>query len=177
MSKFTIPTRADVSTSNQAIFDNLSKQVGMVPNLYAYLGKHDNALGDYLAFSGRKSTLSAKEKEVVSLVVSQKNGCSYCLAAHTAIGKMAGFNDDQIISIRKGDLSFDPKLQALANLAIELTEKRGVAAPAVLEEFFAAGYTELNFIDVVFSVVDKFLTNFVAINVAPKIDFPLAPQV
>lgn len=34
MSKFNVPTKAEVSESNQAIFDQLEKGLGFVPNLY-----------------------------------------------------------------------------------------------------------------------------------------------
>ncbi len=85
---FTIPTRADVSAYNQGIFDNLLKGLGFVPNLYAYFGKNETALGDYLAFQNRKSTLKAKEREAINLVTSQINGCRYCQSAHSVLGKM-----------------------------------------------------------------------------------------
>ena len=35
MSTFNVPTRDQVSSNNQAIFDNLQKALGFVPNLYA----------------------------------------------------------------------------------------------------------------------------------------------
>jgi hypothetical protein len=34
MTAFTVPTREQVSTNNQVIFDNLQKALGFVPNLY-----------------------------------------------------------------------------------------------------------------------------------------------
>ena len=55
MQRFNIPTRDEVSENNQAIFDNLQKGLGFVPNLYAYYAKNDTALGDYLALQNRKS--------------------------------------------------------------------------------------------------------------------------
>ena len=97
MKDFTVPTRNEVSASNQAIFDNLQSKIGFVPNLYAYYAKNETALGDYLTLQNRKSTLKAKEREVVNLVTSQINGCRYCQSAHTAIGKMNGFTDEEII--------------------------------------------------------------------------------
>ena len=36
MTQFTVPTRSEVSENNQAIFGNLQKGLGFVPNLYAY---------------------------------------------------------------------------------------------------------------------------------------------
>lgn len=68
MTKFTVPTRGEVSENNQAIFDNLQKGLGFVPNLYAYYAKNETALGDYLALQNRKSTLKVKEREVINLV-------------------------------------------------------------------------------------------------------------
>jgi len=67
MSKFQVPTRDEVSENNQAIFDNLQKGLGFVPNLYAYYAKSETALADYLALQNRKSTLKAKEREVINL--------------------------------------------------------------------------------------------------------------
>ena len=83
MTKFSVPTRGEVSENNQAIFDNLQKGLGFVPNLYAYYAKNETALSDYLALQNRKSTLNAKEREVINLVTSQINGCRYCQSAHS----------------------------------------------------------------------------------------------
>ena len=38
--------------------------------------------------------ITGKAREVVNLVVSQVNGCRYCLAAHTALARRAGFDLD-----------------------------------------------------------------------------------
>ena len=144
MQKFTVPTRGEVSENNQQVFDSLQKGLGFVPNLYAYFAKSETALADYLAFQNRKSTLKAKEREVINLVVSQVNGCRYCQSAHTVLGKMNGFTDDQVIELRKGTASFDAKLDALVKFAKSVTENRGRATQESKDAFFAAGYTEAN---------------------------------
>ena len=46
--------------------------------------------------------MSNKEKEAVNLIVSEVNGWLYCKSAHTVIGKMNGFTDEQLLDIRKG---------------------------------------------------------------------------
>jgi uncharacterized peroxidase-related enzyme len=175
MTKITVPTREQVSPANQEIFDNLKSKLGMVPNIYATYALSDNALGRYLTFANGKTSLSAKEKEVVNLVTSQVNGCTYCQAAHTAIGKMNGFSDEQIISIRKGDASFDSKLDALAKLAKEIAENRGKVADATLQNFFDAGYSKENLVDVIVNVGEKATTNFLHNVTQIPIDFPEAP--
>lgn len=176
MTKFTVPTRGEVSENNQAIFDNLQKGLGFVPNLYAYYAKNDTALGDYLALQNRKSTLKAKEREVVNLVTSQINGCRYCQSAHTVLGKMNGFTDEQVIELRKGTAAFDSKLDALVKFTASVVENRGNASEESKEAFFNAGYTEANLIDVVMVVGDKIISNYIHNLTGFPIDFPIASE-
>ncbi|OPC66469.1 alkylhydroperoxidase [Elizabethkingia bruuniana] len=174
--QFNVPTRAEVSANNQAIFDRLQKGIGFVPNLYAYFGKNETALGDYLAFQNRKSTLTAKEREVVNLVTSQINGCRYCQSAHTVLGKMNGFTDEQILEIRAGNASFDGKLDALAKFTASVVNQKGKVASETLETFFGAGYTEANMIDVIIVIGDKIVSNYLHNLTHLEIDFPLATE-
>lgn len=171
---FTVPTREEVSSNNQSIFDNLKKGLGFVPNLYAYFGKNDTALGDYLGFQNRKSTLKAKEREIVNLVTSQINGCRYCQSAHTVLGKMNGFADKEVLEIRAGKASFDPKLDALAKFTASVVENRGKASQSAVEAFLEAGYTEPHMIDVVMVVGDKIISNYLHNLTQLEIDFPIA---
>jgi uncharacterized peroxidase-related enzyme len=174
MTKFTVPTRGEVSENNQNIFDNLQKGLGFVPNLYAYYAKNETALGDYLTLQNRKSTLKAKEREVINLVTSQINGCGYCLAAHTALGKINGFTDEQIMELRKGSASFDKQLDALAKFAASTVSNKGKASEEIKKKFFDAGYTEANMIDVVMVIGDKIISNYIHNLTGFEIDFPLA---
>ena len=174
---FSVPIRAEVSASNKQIFDNLQKGLGFVPNLYAFFAKSETALADYLAFQNRKSTLKAKEREVINLVVSQVNGCRYCQSAHTVLGKMNGFTDEQIVELRTGTARFDVKLDALARLARSITINRGHADEALVETFFEAGYTEANLVDVVIVVGDKIISNYIHNLAGFEIDFPLAEEI
>lgn len=146
---------------------------GKVPNLFAAFAKSENALGNYLTLGGGKTSLRAKEKEVVNLVVSQANNCLYCLSAHTAIGKMNGFTDEQIIEIRKVNLTFDPKLNALAHLVKSIAQNQGHASEETLEAFYAVGYDDGN---LVVAVGDKIITNYLYALTAVPIDFPIAQE-
>ncbi|WP_421796774.1 carboxymuconolactone decarboxylase family protein [Haliscomenobacter sp.] len=176
MTHFNVPTRDQVSANNQAIFDNLQKNLGFVPNLYATFALNETALADYLALQNRKSTLRAKEREVINLVVSQVNECLYCLSAHTALGKMHGFSEDQILEIRTGEVTFDAKLDALAKFAKDLTIKRGKPSPESIERLLAAGYTQANVVDIIIVIGDKIISNFLHGVTQIPIDFPVAVE-
>ena len=175
MINFNVPTKEEVSQKNQAIFDNLKNKIGFVPNLYATIAYNDNALEDYLNLQNRKSTLSTKEREVINLVVSQVNDCRYCQSAHTAIGKMNGFTDDQILEIREGSASFDSKLDALARFVKDITVSRTHPSAEVVEELFEAGYSKANLVDIIFVIGDKFISNLINGVTNIPIDFPEAP--
>lgn len=175
MKKFTVPTRDEVAPTNQAIFDNLQKALGFVPNLYATIGYSENGLARYLAYQNAKSSLSNKEKEAVNLIVSQINGCVYCQSAHTVIGKMNGFTDEQILDLRRGT-SADAKLNALVQLAASITKNKGRATDATVDAFFAAGYTNEHLVDVVLQVSEKIAMNYLHNLTQIPVDFPVAPS-
>ena len=175
MKTIQVPRYEQVSPANQALFDSLKKGLGMVPNLYATLAHSEHALGNYLAFQQGRSSLSAKAREVINLVVSQVNACEYCLAAHTVIGKMNGFSDEQIIDIRRGRASFDPRLDALARLVRSIASERGHADPALVQAFFDAGWTEGNLVDAIVVIGEKTVTNYLHGTTKVPLDFPPAP--
>ncbi len=174
MKTFNVPTYSQVTENNQQILDNLKKMVGFVPNLYATFALNDTALGDYLALQNRKSTLSAKEREIINLVVSEINQCYYCLSAHTAIGKMNGFTDDQIIDIRRAEITFDFKYAALANYVKSSVINRSKPSQESIDALFEAGYTESQLVDIIMVIGDKMISNFIHGSTNIPIDFPEA---
>lgn len=177
MKPITVPTKNQVSPTNQVLFDSLTKNIGRVPNLYAVYAHSENALGSYLALAGAKTSLKAKEKEVVNLVVSQVNQCGYCLAAHTAIAKQHGLTDEQILEIRRVDITFDSKFAALAKLTASIAENKGHADEQLIQDFYAAGFNEGSLIDVVMVVGDKTITNYIYALTKVPVDFPAAPAI
>lgn len=177
MTNFNVPTRGEVSSNNQEIFDNLKKGLGTVPNLYAVMAHSDTALGNYLAFQNAKTTFNNKEKQAINLIVSQVNECAYCQAAHTVLGKMNGFTEEQTIEIRKGSTAFDAKLNALVALAKEVTIKKGFVDGASLENFFNAGYTKGQAVELVMLVAEKIAMNYLHAVTKVAIDFPAAKAI
>lgn len=177
MQNLTVPTREDVSENNQVLFGNLQKAVGFVPNMYAFFAHSPTALGDYLTLQNRENSLSSKEREVINLVVSQLNGCNYCKAAHTAIGKMVGFTVEQILKIRSVNISFNTKLNALANLTKEIVETKGEVSDVTKQTFYNEGYSVENLVDVVMTIGDKTITNYLFALAKVPIDFPFAQDI
>ncbi|PCJ82575.1 MAG: alkylhydroperoxidase [Bacteroidetes bacterium] len=165
----------EANTNAQVIFNNVKSKVGMLPNLYAAMGVSDKLLGGFLGFTEtlKSGELSAKEYEAVALATSQVNACGYCLSAHTAIGKMNGFSEEETLDIRNNAVA-DSKLNALVLLASELADKKGKASDEAITNFFEAGYSKAAFVEVLGIVSLTIITNTVFLNGDFEIDFPKA---
>lgn len=176
MKRFEVPQKQEISERNQRLFDKMEKDFGKVPNLYAMLAYSENALDTYLNLEGSKTSLSDREVEVINLAVSQVNHCVYCLSAHSVVSKLNGFSDPEIIELREGHASFDASLDILARLSRALILQRGHIDVELVNDFFAAGYTKENLMDVIMMVGDRTISNILhAVTKAP-VDFPLAPE-
>lgn len=171
--EFKVPTREQVSSTNQEIFDGLNKALGFVPNLYATIAYSDHGLKRYLDFQNAKTSLSNKEKEAVNLIVSQVNGCIYCQSAHLVLGKMNGFDDTQLLNIRKGK-SENARLNALVKLAADITENKGNVNVHNIEDFFTQGYTKETLVDLILQISDKTAMNYLHNLTKVSVDFPIA---
>ncbi|MCG8579108.1 MAG: carboxymuconolactone decarboxylase family protein [Bacteroidales bacterium] len=177
MTKINVPTREQVDQKAQNIFDVLKKNLGMVPNLYATIAYSSDVLEAYLNYSGiiGSSSFSKKEIEAIKLAVSQENGCEYCTAAHTAIGKMNGFTEEETIAIRLGKIA-DQKLNLLVNTAIELAREKGRLSNESKEAFFRQGFDNKTLVDLIAVVNAVSFTNFIHNATQVPVDFPAAPE-
>lgn len=175
LTNIAVPTKEQVNEESRAIFDQLEANIGRVPNLYATIGYSSNALSNFLNFSGNASggTFSNKEIEAIKLAVSDANNCDYCKAAHTAMGKMNGFTEDETIQLRKATIA-DNKLNVLTGLAREVAEKAGKVSEESKARFFGLGYNEKALIDFVSVVISVTFTNYVHGLTKIPVDFPKA---
>ncbi len=174
---FTVPTRSEVSEGNQAIFDHMLSAFGKVPNLYATFAWNDTALADYLLLQNRKSLLSPKEREIINLVVSQVNDCKYCVPAHTAILKIHGYNDEQILEIRRAQISFDAKFNRLAKFVWETAVNRGRPSQIALSTLMQAGYAQTHIVDIMMVIGDKVISNYLHNITQIPVDWPAVPSI
>jgi AhpD family alkylhydroperoxidase len=168
-------TSEQANENSQAIFTGIKSKIGMLPNLYATMGVSDKLLSGYLNFTEtlKSGEFSNKEYEAIALATSQANGCAYCLSAHTAIGKMNGFSEEETIGLRQNTIA-DTKLNALVTLANELISLKGHPTRTTQDLFFEAGYTKPAFAEVIAIVALITITNNIYHNGGFEIDFPKA---
>lgn len=172
MEDLKIPTRQEVSPANQEIFDNLKKKLGFVPLQYAAMANSESALQGFLHLQDVRSSFGAREKMVVNLLVSAFNESNYCIAQHTEDARSLDLTEAQIEEIKKGCASFDPKLDALANLTRKLVENNGKPGRDTMKAFYNAGFNYGHVVDLMVAIGERFIINYLCNVAKPPIDFP-----
>lgn len=178
MKTITVPTRDQVSAGSQVLFDLIQKRMSKVPNLYATMGYSENALKAFLDLDEtlNKGAFSPKEREAVSLIVSEINGCAYCLAGHTMAAIRRGFTKDETLDIRRGQTS-DQKLNAIIKLAASISQNKGHAEENALEAFYEVGFDEAALMELVGLISLRVFTNYAFALTQIPVDFPIADPI
>ncbi|WP_182835541.1 carboxymuconolactone decarboxylase family protein [Flagellimonas lutimaris] len=173
MTKIELLPESQASESTQELYGAIKSQMGKVPNVYQVYGHSSAALKANLQLGETLSggELSKKEIEIVSLVVSQGNGCEYCLAAHSMLGGMNGMSDDEMIGVRKG-IHINEKEQALISFAKAVYENKGRISQEVLSNFLATGYTNGAAVEVIGQIALNTFNNYTNNLAGTPVDFP-----
>lgn len=146
------------------VLEKAVKQVGFVPNMYAGMVHSPGLLNTYLdgyAAFRQNSGFNAIEQEVVFLTISRFNGCSYCVAAHSALADMKSKVPPEVTdAIRNGKPVPDPRLSALSRFVEVMVRTRGLPTRAEVSAFHAAGYSDKQILEVVLAIAVKTLSNY-----------------
>lgn len=176
MSRIATPaTIADAPIQSQPLLDAVKAQLGVVPNMFRLISTSPQALEGYLGMSGAlgKGALPAATRERIALAVAEVNGCSYCLSAHTYLGKHVAKLDDAEMTANRSGASNDPVADAAVHFAAKLTQERGRVSEADLAAVRLAGYTDAQLIEIVQHVALNTWTNYLNVAFATDIDFPV----
>lgn len=173
MSRINVVEVQQANAEQKALFDAIQGQLGMVPNFLKVFANSPSALKAFLGFYGIASegSLNPQTKERIAIALAQQNTCEYCLSAHTAIGRKAGLNGDEMAANRAGS-STDAKAAVAVKLARSLVEHKGDITSAELIEARTAGYSDAEIVEVIMHVGLNLLTNILGKASRVDIDFP-----
>ena len=175
MNRITLPTPDQTPAASVPLLEAVKKQLGVIPNLMKLVGNSPAALEGYLSLNGAlsKGKLDAKTRERIALAIAEINGCSYCLSAHTYLGKNVAKLDDAEIAANRNGHSADPKAAAAVHFAARVALERGHISDADLETVKAAGYSQAEIVEIVLHVALNTLTNYINEVAKTEIDFPI----
>lgn len=124
---------------------------------------------------GKGGALTPAEAEVVMLRVSERNGCGYCLAAHTKIADGHGIDGETALKFRRGEGGSD-RDQALLAFVDAIAANGGWIDDEQFEAFKAAGFGDDAVVEVVALLAWMTFTNtFNHVN-QTELDFPAVPE-
>ena len=176
MSRIPTPaTIADAPAKSQPLLEAVHKQLGSVPNMFRLISTSPQALEGYLGLSGAlgKGALPAATRERIALAVAEVNGCSYCLSAHTYLGKNLARLDDAEMTANRSGASNDPKADAAVRFAAKVAFARGHVAEQDLAAVKLAGYSDAQIVEIVLHVALNTWTNYFNEVFKTDIDFPV----
>ncbi|MFA5965670.1 MAG: carboxymuconolactone decarboxylase family protein [Sphingomonas sp.] len=155
----------DIDTAPAAsaeILRGAKKAWGFVPNLNRVLAASPAASEAYAALWGiaEKTSFTPQERNIAYLAIIYENECTYCMAGHTNLSRMAKVADADIYAIREGRELADPRLEALRRFAAQVTRSRGMVGEADVAAFKAAGYTNQSVLDLLVLAATKLISNY-----------------
>ena len=173
-----IPTPVTIEAApgaSQPLLRAVKKQLGVVPNLFRLVATSPAALEGYLGLSGAlgKGELPAATRERIALAVANINGCSYCLSAHTYLGKNVAKLSDTEMAANLNGSSNDPLANAAVRFAAAVAKLRGHVSEEDLKAVKAAGYSDAQVIEIVMHVALNTWTNYINEVAKTDIDFPV----
>ncbi len=160
------------------LLTGVQASLGVTPNLFRTLANSSAALEAYLSFNKAlsKGKLSAPLREQLALTVAEENVCRYCLAAHTAIGKSVGLEEEAILASRRAEAENGREGAAL-RFAKKLIQVRGQASEEDLNALREAGFSDGEIAEIVANVALNVFTNYFNLVAGTEVDFPQVPDV
>lgn len=163
----------EVPQSARAVLQRIGEALGKVPNLHRTLAHAPAALRAYTEASRALAggVLPPHTREQIAVATAGLNRCSYCASAHTALGKAAGLDADELEQNLAGQ-SAEPRTAALLAFVRALVEQRGIVDDDQMQAMRDAGYGDAELVEVVAHVGLNTFTNTFNVFARTEIDFP-----
>lgn len=175
MSRLNTPTTIDAApTATHTSLKAVEKQLGRVPNMFRVVANSPAALTGYLQLSAASAQggLGTATLERIALAVAEINGCDYCLAAHSFLGRKVAKLDDAELTANRSGASNDPKADAAVRFAAAVVRQRGQVSNDQVQAVLNAGYSDAHVVDILLAVALNTFTNYVNEVTQTEVDFP-----
>jgi uncharacterized peroxidase-related enzyme len=173
MSRVPLINANDTTADRQALLADVHAAFGATPNMFKAVANSPAALkslwGSFGALGG--GVIPAKLGEQLAVAIANRNGCGYCLAAHTALGQKAGASRDEMGAAQLGN-SNDAKTAAALRFALNVVENRAQISGTDVDELRAAGFNDEAVVEILAHVALNLFTNYVNVAFDVPVDFP-----
>jgi uncharacterized peroxidase-related enzyme len=155
-------------------FDAVEQRLKKVPKLIQVLGNSPAILGAYQGFNQafEQTKMSPKLRGLITVTVSEINGCNYTLSTAFALGKREGLSEEELTAARRVEAN-DPKTATALRFAAEVVRQRGRVPASDVEGLRSAGFTEEEIVEIVALVGLNIFRNYFNLIAGTEVDFPL----
>ena len=173
MSRINVVEKDSANEEQATLYAGIQQALGTVPNFLKVFANSPAALRAFLGLHGiaGEGSLDPQTRERIALTLAGQNGCEYCASAHTAIGRKAGLDNDEMAANREGN-SGDEKAAVAVSFARALVEHTGEVTNAEIQAVRDAGYSDADIVEIITHVGMNILTNILAKASRVEIDFP-----
>jgi uncharacterized peroxidase-related enzyme len=165
-----------VPAASRELLTQVHGAFGATPNMFRAVANSPAALGSMWSAFGAlgAGSLPPLVGEKLAVAVAERNGCAYCLAAHTMLGTKAGATQAEMANAQAGESS-DPRTAAALRFAIAVVDGRGHIDAAEVTALRAAGYTDGEIVELLAHVALNLFTNYMNVAFDVPLDFPQVP--
>jgi uncharacterized peroxidase-related enzyme len=172
MPRLTPINPANATGRAKELLDGVEAAFGKAPNMALAMAVNPAVLEGWIALNDALSpTLTQRLNEQIAIAIAEVNDCGYCVAAHTAVGRLVGVDEGELARSRAGESS-DGEIAAALRFARAVNEKRGGVSDDDLAVVRAAGYDDADITAIVGHVALNVLTNYFNRVAQIELDFP-----
>lgn len=166
---------ADATGEAATLLADLEKSLGSVPNMARAMAASPAVLKGYMQLSSALAggALSAADRERLSIATAEYHRCTYCLSAHTFLGKNVAKLDAEEIERARDAESLDPHADAILQLSDTIARGRGTIEAGAQAAAREAGLSDEEITEVVGNLALNILTNYFNILADTEVEFPL----
>ena len=103
MSAVKLTEMDEAPLKTRALYNEIEKKFGAVPNFLKVMGSHPEFLEAMLQLHAAvfdEGAIPAKYKNLIALAVSMTNGCNYCTSSFTAHSQMSAASERELDETR-----------------------------------------------------------------------------
>jgi len=172
---FSAHSPASAPERSRALMAAVQQKNGFLPDAVARLAESPHVLATLLQhFKAFEATsLSALEREVVTMTVARVHDCHLCIAMHSSLLSAQAADPALLEALRAGAALEDPRLEALADFTREVLARAGAVGEEARARFLAVGFTPAQALEVVLGVAVYTLSTFANRLTEARVDAPL----
>lgn len=148
ISRFPVPTLADMPDDIRARLLAVQEKSGFIPNVFFVLAHRPDEFRAFFAYHDalmdKPGNLTKAEREMIVVATSSRNQCQYCVVAHGAILRIRAKNplvaDQVAINYRKADITARQK--AMLDFAMRVSFEANAIADEDFDTLAEQGFDQ-----------------------------------